>query len=268
MKCDRISEFCAHKINSILSCPECGSTDLQKDELELICKNCGLVIEDSFIETPFVSDPEKERAKLPSQAIAGTQLNGKGAVRKEWLYEYSEKKQDELNERITYLARSLPLTKIAITDAQIFAQRLREKNLFNGRDPDEVLVACIYASCLVHNIILTHYDLELHTKIKGNTILNYYRTILAPLNLQFRRQEVPDLVRLYGNKLNVAPMKIHEITELWDKLKQNPLFKYRSALVVAGALIYHTCKGQVTQREIGFVAGIQINNLRKVVKLI
>jgi len=58
------------KIEETIKCPECGSTHLSKDysRAELICKDCGLVIDDELIDhgpewRAFDSDQREKRAR-------------------------------------------------------------------------------------------------------------------------------------------------------------------------------------------------------------
>ena len=60
-------------IEEIEKCPECGSTQLVRDyeRGELICKNCGLVIDESYIDQgpewrAFDSEQTESRARTGS----------------------------------------------------------------------------------------------------------------------------------------------------------------------------------------------------------
>jgi len=70
-------------IEEIIQCPECGSTHLIKDysRAELVCEDCGLVIDEAFIDhgpqrlLRKINPNQKQSATLPSQKMAEKNTN-------------------------------------------------------------------------------------------------------------------------------------------------------------------------------------------------
>jgi transcription initiation factor TFIIIB Brf1 subunit/transcription initiation factor TFIIB len=55
------------------TCPECGNNNITYESYgEIICRDCGRVIEDSGIEQPFISETIKSQAIQPYLTTAGS----------------------------------------------------------------------------------------------------------------------------------------------------------------------------------------------------
>src|SRR3989337_647914 len=109
------SYFTSTEVNK-MNCPECNSTTHSTIAQEVICNNCGLVLEDAPLEQhALLSAP----AANPSLAIAGTfQYDGK-VVKTSWLFSTRQKNQALAKRHIQVLTHRLHLPERVSTEALV-----------------------------------------------------------------------------------------------------------------------------------------------------
>lgn len=249
-----------------MRCPECGSPYHTQTSLEVICTNCGLVLEDDFLEQPFLSEPQKQSAKLPRNTSAGTgSIQGK-IYQSNWFEGYSEKILENYAQRIKQMSERLHLTENVTQFAIELSEDFFRINGFKGRSSEEILASCLYASALMNRQVRTHLEFEHRVGVNRYLILRNYKKIVTELHLEFKRQEVPDLVEMFCSRLKLPPLISFQAVELWNRVKHTPALQSKSAYVIASALIYRV--GSVSQREIAFVSGVHEPSMRVILKLL
>jgi transcription initiation factor TFIIIB Brf1 subunit/transcription initiation factor TFIIB len=250
-----------------MKCLECSSENIQHTDKEIICRDCGLVIDDAFIQNPYISDAQKDRAEHPWQAQAGTQAVSGKIIRKEWLYSHSEKKNRQMSKYIQVMGEKMKLSKKIIEDARLLAHRLQRENLLVGKFPEHLLCGCLYASCLMHNNPRTHLEFELFTKVDRFAVLRAYRFITESVGLRFQRPEVSDLMQIYGNRLKLCPETIHKAHLIWEKMCTIPRIQSKPGYVVASSILYYAAKKEISQAQMAYTSGVREATMRSTLKL-
>ena len=170
------------KIEEILRCPECGSGHLSRDysRAELVCHDCGLVIDEAFIDhgpewRAFDSEQQEKRARVGapmtytlhdkglSTKIGWTNRDayGKGIPTRNRAQLYRMRKwqrrvriadSTERNLSIALgqldrMASGLHLPRSVRETAAMIYRKAALKKLVRGRSIEGVVTASLYASC-------------------------------------------------------------------------------------------------------------------------
>lgn len=249
-----------------MRCSDCGSAESMNTGKEIICKNCGLILEEDFLEQPFLSDVQKEIAKDGINRPAGTgNIQGK-IFKNSWFEEHSEKQLQQYYTFAEDLGIRLKLTSKVITESKELIKKAYLEIGFQGKSSENYIVACIYASTFIHNQTRSVVELQYRTNISKYVILKYYKRLAQRLRLPICRENVPDLLELYLSRLRLPPSKLLDALAIWEKVKLKPELQLKPSYVIASALIYKVYN--ISQRKIVYVSGAHETALRRVLKLI
>ena len=174
----------------VKKCPECGGINLfwNKDKGEIVCKDCGLVIEDKMVDfgqewREFDSDTgqSKRRTGAPmtytqfDQGL-GTEVGGKGDLFKlgsknrskffrlrKWQYRISTAIERNLKLALAELKRVgsyLKLPKSVEEEAARIYTLAVQRGLVRGRSMERVVAGALYAACRRHDVPRTLDELS------------------------------------------------------------------------------------------------------------
>ena len=198
----------------IKRCPECGSLDLHhnKEKGEIICKSCGLVIEEKMVDfdqewREFDSEAaaRKRRTGAPMTYTQFDQGLGTDVGRKADLYKFGGKTKNKFfrlrkwQQRIsTAIERNL---KLALSELKRVSSYLRlpssveeeasriytlavQKGLVRGRSMEAVVAGAIYSACRQHNVPRTLGEISAALNMSKKEIGKTYRFICRELNIR------------------------------------------------------------------------------------
>jgi transcription initiation factor TFIIB len=282
------------KIEEISQCPKCGSTHLSRDYSrgELICKDCGLVIEEDFIDRgpewrAFDSDQRKKRARVGGPSTytihdkgLSTTLGwgnrdsyGKSIPTRNRAQIYRLRKwQQRLRiadgtERNLAIALSLldrmasrmgiPRT-VRETAAMIY-RKAALKKLVRGRSIEGVTAAALYAACRQCHVPRTLDEISNVAKIRRKEIGKTYRFITRELELKLMPTTPQDYISRFCSELKLSRDVQAKTLEILKKAAERELTSGRGPTGIAAASIYIAsvlCGERRTQREIAETAGV------------
>lgn len=247
-------------------CPECGGYEIDSSNDGLHCKNCGLVIDDTPISNPFVSESKKQYASLPGTSIAGTlPVHGK-VIKHYWLLSTREKNLFKTKKQLGRIASNLRLTLSVEKDAFFIFKSAVEKRLNAGWDNLTILYGCIYASCLLHDIPKTPEEIVIYTDIDRNRMLRAYRKVKKGLNLQVGIVDPVDLVNRFASRLSLQPKTTTKAVEIIMKLKETAVTSGKHPKSVVASALYIACKlnnDVRSQRQVANASGVIEVTIRK-----
>jgi transcription initiation factor TFIIB len=282
------------QIEEITQCPKCGSTQLTKDysRAELICKNCGLVIDAELIDhgpewRAFDSEQREKRARAGapmtytihdkglSTTISWTNRDsyGKTIPMKNRAQLYRLRKW-QIRTRITDgTERNLALALSALdrmssvlglprtvreTAAMIYRKAVRKK-LIRGRTIEGVTAAVLYAACRQCNVPRTLEEISNIAQMKKKDIGRNYRNISRKLELKLLPTTPQDYISRFCSELKLSSDVQTKTMEILKKAASNELTSGRGPTGMAAATLYIAsvlCGERRTQREVADVAGV------------
>ncbi len=269
-------------------CPECGSLSLIFDESkgELICANCGLVVEEQPLERgrewrEFEEGKRRGRAGAPL-SIQKFDLGLSTSVGKNIdLYRLSTEKKirkffrlKKWQERVgTSIERNLRLAMGELTrissylnlpnlirdEAARLYNMVLQKGLIRGRNMESVVAACIYGACRTYNIPRTLDEIAEATNVERKEIGRTYRFIIRKLGIKIQPSNPKDYITRFASILKLSPKTQQDAIKLLKRAEVSELTSGRGPAGIAAAALY-VCSllndERRTQREVADVAGV------------
>jgi len=282
------------KIEETVKCPECGSTYLSRDHsrAELVCKNCGLVIDEEFIDygpewRAFDSDQREKRARVGAPMTymihdkgLSTMISwknrdsyGKSIPTRNRAQLYRLRKwqrririsnatERNLATALSALDRmasgmGLPRT-VRETSAMIYRKAVLKK-LIRGRSIEGVSAAALYAACRQCNVPRTLDELSNASSMSRKDIGRTYRYITRELGLKLMPTSPQDYIPRFCSELKLSADAQAKTLEIIKGAVDRELTSGRGPIGIAAASLYIAtilCGERRTQREVAEVASV------------
>ena len=282
------------KIEETVKCPECGSTYLGKDHsrAELVCKNCGLVIDEDFIDygpewRAFDSDQREKRSRVGAPMTytihdkgLSTMISwknrdayGKSIPTRNRAQLYRLRKwqrririsnatERNLATALSALDRmasgmGLPRT-VRETSAMIYRKAVLKK-LIRGRSIEGVSAAALYAACRQCNVPRTLDEISNASSMSRKDIGRTYRYITRELGLKLMPTSPQDYIPRFCSELKLSADVQAKTLEIIKGAVDRELTSGRGPIGIAAASLYIAtilCGERRTQREVAETAGV------------
>ncbi len=281
-------------VKEIVRCPECGSTHLVQDygRGELVCEECGLVIEDAYIDQgpewrAFDAEQRDKRARtgapmdysLPDKGlntVIGWQnkdSHGKSipARNRAQLYRlrkwqrrmrFGENSRRNLSSGILEIDRIsslMTLSRNVREAAAMVYRRAVEKNLIRGRSVEGVVAAALYAACRQCGMPYTLDEVAAVADMERKEIGKTYRFLTRELSLKLMPTSPEDYVGRFCEMLKLGEDTQTKALEIIRQAEEKELTSGRGPTGIAAAAIYIAatlCSERRTQREVADIASV------------
>ena len=273
----------------VKKCPECGGINLSinKEKGEIICKDCGLVIEDKMVdftqewrEFDSEGDERRRRTGAPMTYTQFDQGMGTDVGRKSDLYGLDGKNRSKFfrlrkwQYRIsTAIERNL---KLALSELKRVASYLKlpksveeesariytlavQKGLVRGRSMESVVAGALYAACRRHEVPRTLDELSEASGIEKKEIGRTYRFVARELGITILPSNPSDYIARFSSSLKLSAETQSRSVEILEKAQKAELTSGRGPTGIAAAALYVSAliHGEKrTQREVADVAGV------------
>ncbi len=271
----------------IKRCPECQSINLEVDEkrAEIICKSCGLVIDENLIdlgqEWRKMDDSKNlERTGVPASFTqhdmgTGTKigtdsevLSMSGSQKRKFLrlQKWHTRSSTALERNLKYalveLRRVASLLNVPPSieeeSARIYNLAVR-KGLVRGRSMECVVVGAIYIACRSFNLPRSLNEITKKTNTNKRDVGKTYRFIARELSIKMLPSTPVDYIPKFANKLNFSAETQTKAIEILKKAESVELTSGRGPTGLAAASLYVASlitEEKRTQREIADVVGV------------
>ncbi len=273
----------------VKKCPECGGINLfwNRDKGEIICKDCGLVIEDKMVDfthewREFESgDAEKRRRTGAPMTYTqfdqglGTevgqkadlfQLRGKDRDKffrlRKWQYRISTAIERNLKLALAELKRVASYLKLPKSveeeSARIYTLAV-QRGLVRGRSMESVVAGALYAACRRHEVPRTLDELFEASGIEKKEIGRTYRFITRELGITVLPSNPADYIARFASSLSLSAESQSKAVEILESAQKAELTSGRGPTGIAAAALYVSAliHGEKrTQREVADVAGV------------
>lgn len=273
----------------VKKCPECGSINLffNKDKGEVICKDCGLVIEDKMVDfdqewREFDGDQaaRKRRTGAPMSYTQydqglGTEVGQKGDLYRlgnqdrnkffrlrKWQYRISTAIERNLKLALAELKRVssfLKLPKSVEEEAARIYTLAVQRGLVRGRSMESVVAGALYAACRRHEVPRTLDELSEASGIEKKEIGRTYRFVTRELGITILPSNPADYIARFASALSLTAETQSRAIEILESAQKEELTSGRGPTGIAAAALYVSAliHGEKrTQREVADVAGV------------
>jgi transcription initiation factor TFIIB len=274
----------------VKKCPDCGCKQFFEDTVkgELVCGKCGLVIEDSKVDSSpewraFDADQRGKRTRTGAplthtkhdKGLTTEIGRGKGELfrvapakraqyhrLKVWQKRLVESKDRNLSFALSELQRLvsfLGLPKRVHEDVAKKYEQAVDRGLVRGRSMESVIAALLYASC---RELLTPRTLEEIAEASGverREIGRTYRYIARELKIRILPAPSQDYVPRFASMLGLTDKVQAQAIRFLKKAKKNEVTSGKGPTGVAAAALYIAAvlNGEKrTQREIADAIGV------------
>ncbi|MCK4589685.1 MAG: transcription initiation factor IIB [Nanoarchaeota archaeon] len=274
----------------IKQCPECGGINLfrNKERGEMICKDCGLVIEEKMVDfeqewREFDSDDadKRRRAGAPSTYTQFDQGLGTEVGQKSDLYKLGTKKEKNKFFRLrkwqyrisTAIERNL---KVALAELKRVSSFLKlpksveeeaariytlavQRGLVRGRSMESVVAGALYAACRRHEVPRTLDEMSEASGIEKKEIGRTYRFVTRELSINILPSNPADYIPRFASALSLSAETQSKAVEILEDAREAELTSGRGPTGIAAAALYVSSliHGEKrTQREVADVAGV------------
>ncbi|MEM2963022.1 MAG: transcription initiation factor IIB [Candidatus Anstonellales archaeon] len=276
------------------ACPDCGNTKLTRDYKrgELICSNCGLIIQESMADLgpewrAFDSEQKEKRARggapikfmRPNKGlvteidqynrdIRGAKISPKKQAQfyrmRKWHKRASIASSMERNLAIALseldrIASYLGLPDSIRESAALLYRRCIREELIRGRLIESVVSAVIYATCRLHGIPRTLDEIAKVSGIEKKEIGRAYRFVRRELELKVPLTDPSQYVPKFTAALKLSGQVQEKAIQLLKKSIKKGLISGRGPTGVAAAAVYIASAiygERRTQKEVADVAGV------------
>ncbi|MBI5390470.1 transcription initiation factor IIB [Candidatus Woesearchaeota archaeon] len=273
----------------IKKCPECESTNLfsNKDRGEVVCKDCGLVIEDKMIDfeqewREFDGDDEQSKRRAGASLSytqfdqgLGTEIGQKGDLYKlegkeknkffrlrKWQYRISTAIERNLKLALAELKRVSSYLKLPRSveeeSARIYTLAV-QRGLVRGRSMESVVAGALYAACRRHEVPRTLDELSEASGIEKKEIGRTYRFVTRELGITILPSNPADYVARFASSLRLNAETQSYAVQILERAQKSELTSGRGPTGIAAAALYVSAliHGEKrTQREVADVAGV------------
>jgi transcription initiation factor TFIIB len=275
-------------MNYVKRCPECDSVNLTYDDQkgEIICNECGLIIEDKMVDTgqdsggQFDKSEKKGRGGAPMSMqkydkglttnvgeISDIYKLEAGQTRKflrlkKWQERVSTSIERNLRLAMAELRRVasfLTLPSVIREDSSRIYNFVLQRGLVRGRSMESVIAACIYAACRSYNIPRTLDEISSASDVERKEIGRTYRFIIRKLKIKVIPSSPKDYISRFASILHLTPKSQNDALKILKKAEIVELTSGRGPAGIAAAALYVASllnDEKRTQREVADVAGI------------
>ncbi len=275
----------------IKKCPECGGINLfvNREKGEIICKDCGLVVEDKMVEfgqewREFESEGSGEQRHRRTGAPMtytqydqglGTEVGQKADLfhlgskdrnkffrLRKWQYRISTAIERNLKLALAELKRVssyLKLPKSVEEEAAMIYTQAVQRGLVRGRSMESVVSGALYAACRRHEVPRTLDELSEASSIEKKEIGRTYRFVTRELGITILPSNPADYIARFASSLKLSPETQSKAVEILEMAQHEELTSGRGPTGIAAASLYVAAlmHGEKrTQREVADVAGV------------
>lgn len=273
----------------VKKCPECTGINLffNRDKGEVICKDCGLVIEEKMVEfgqewRDFESDSRDKQRRTGAPMTytqydqgLGTEVGQSSDLYKlkekdknkffrlrKWQYRISTAIERNLKLALAELKRVssfLKLPKSVEEEAARIYTMAVQRGLVRGRSMESVVAGALYAACRRHEVPRTLDELGEASGIEKKEIGRTYRFVTRELGLTIMPSNPADYIARFASSLKLTAESQSRAVEILEMAQQHELTSGRGPTGIAAAALYVAAliNGEKrTQREVADVAGV------------
>lgn len=251
--------------NTLKRCAECGSMNMQHqpEKGEVICRDCGLVIEDKMIdfdkEWRDINDESAQKRRRTGAPITytqadrglGTQIGTYDELRKmgdskffrlkRWQQRTMTGLERNLRQALSeihQLTSSLGLGKQVEEETARIYTLAAQKGLAKGRQIEELVVAACYIACRNFDVPKHIKEIAEKSGVDRKVLHRNYKHLIRNLNLRVTQSDPTDFVFKFASQLRLSAETQTLAIEIIEKAKAKAITSGKSPVGIVGGAIY------------------------------
>lgn len=251
--------------NVISRCAECASMNMEHhpEKGEIICRDCGLVIEDKMIDfdkewrdgDDDVSEKRRRTGAPLSYTHAdrglGTQIGTQQELRKfgdskffrlrRWQQRTMtglERNLKQALSEIHQLTSSLHLGRQVEEECARIYTMAAQKGLAKGRQIEELVAAACYISCRNFDVPKHIKEISEKSGVDRKILHRNYKHLIRNLNIRVAQSDPTDFVFKFANKLKLSAETQTLAIDIIEKAKAKAITSGKSPVGIVGGAIY------------------------------
>lgn len=278
----------------VQQCPECESTTLvaSSDQSELVCEECGLVLEEENIDRGpewrafnHEERQQKSRTGAPltetmhdrgltttidwkNQDAYGRTITGEKRSQLHRLRKWQERiRTNDAGERnlqqafteIDRMGSALGLPNSTQEIASVIYRQALEEDLIRGRSIEGVATAALYTGCRKDGYPRSLDEIATVSRVEQMEIARTYRYLSQELGLELKPVDPQQYIPRFASKLDLNENVRMKAREIIDVSTEEGLLSGKSPTGFAAAALYAAallCDDKRTQTEVAEVAHV------------
>ena len=296
--------------SSLILCSLCNrDTNILTDQEsgEVICTNCGSVMNDKVLETKaewntFDSEDRnsKSRTGAPTSLAkhdrglstvigkinrdaAGQQIDTAMKNRinrwRKWDFR-SQNSHAERNLHTAFIHLDMMKSALGLPDSVIekiayLYRKIQERGLVRGRTIKGVVAVASYIACREMEIPRTLKEISDISNVREKAISKIYRKVMVELDLKMPQVDLMRIIVKIANKCGISEKAKRYAMKMMAEIIKKEISVGKHPMGLAGAVLYMSCKNYdegITQGQIAEVAGVTEvtirHNLDSIMKMI
>lgn len=290
---ERVPRKKSEEEDSILRCPQCDSARLREKLGELICQECGTVLDENRAKKDAsrraFTQEEREKVERTGSPITYTKPGrglkteiGSGSMNevspekrgqyyriKKWqrrLDESSERRMKMALREMERLVDVLGLPESVTEEAARLYEKALEEGVVKGRKIEAVVAALLYLVARNHGVPRTMSEIADEADVSERRLGKTYRYVARELDLRIVPVNPEDFVARYSSKLGLEGEIQALARSIIQDARDQDLIAGRSPdSVVASAIYLATLleDREIAQKEIADEVGVTEVTIRK-----
>lgn len=296
--------------SSLILCSLCNrDTNILTDQEsgEVICTNCGSVVNDKVLETKaewnaFDSEDRnsKSRTGAPTSLAkhdrglstvigkinrdaAGQQIDiaMKNRINRWRKWDFrSQNSHAERNLHTAFIHLDMMKSALGLPDSVIekiayLYRKIQERGLVRGRTIKGVVAVASYIACREMEIPRTLKEISDISNVREKAISKIYRKVMVELDLKMPQVDLMRIIVKIANKCGISEKSKRYAMKMMAEIIKKEISVGKHPMGLAGAVLYMSCKNYdegITQGQIAEVAGVTEvtirHNLDSIIKMI
>jgi len=251
----------------VKKCPECESINLTFDAnlREIICNDCGLVIEEKMVDSgvdlqgKFDRSEKKGRGGAPISIqkfdkglttnvgeISDIYKLDSGQTRKflrlkKWQERVSTSIERNLRlamAELRVVASYLNLPNVVKDETARIYNYVLQRGMVRGRSMESVIAACLYTACRSYNIPRTLDEMATASDVERKEIGRTYRFIIRKLGIKVKQSSPKDYISRFSSVLKLSPKTQNDALKVLRQAEKIELTSGRGPAGISAAALY------------------------------
>ena len=243
-------------MEAIERCQDCGNSQFKAENHELICKSCGLVIDDYGTEAL----PLNILSEIETRPVDGK------IVKASWLLSSREKNLRNSSMEMDKLAWKLSLPGYVREQAFAIYKEAVNRDLCIGRRNESIRLAALYQACLENDWPKTAFEIIQGSNVSKRSLLRAHRILKRKLGLKIGLSDPLDYLPRFVSQLSLSQACLTKAMEIMEKVKESPEYSGKNPKSIVAGVIYlaaKECGEEITQRQVANLIGVTEVTIRK-----
>jgi transcription initiation factor TFIIB len=272
-------------------CDGCGSSNISRNEAEVLCSDCGMVLESERIDTSqeyrVFDETDKEKKRAGSQVTftrddkgIGGQMGGGSDMHnvpghkrgkyyrmKKWDKRSQKTSDREILKSMNDVISLLDLPDMVAEEAGRICSKARENDLIQGRSNRVISASIVYLVARNNGVPRTVEETADCIGVEEKKLAKNYRYVAREMDLGIKPVDPRKLLPRFANELGISGEVQAEVRSVISRCKERQLTVGRKPASVVSGAMYFVVRDRddldITQRDVALACSVTTVTVRK-----